>query len=137
MVQLVVTPPHVSQGLVLLVDDYEDTLDLYSEYLRFHGYNVTVARNGQEAVDIARTERPALILMDLQMPGMSGMKALRILRADEAFARTPIVALTAHALEAERVDALRGGFDEVIPKPRLPDTLMAAVERLLTTARQD
>ena len=120
----------------MLVDDYEDALDLYSEYLRFHGYNVTVARNGQEAVDLARAERPALILMDSQMPGLSGLKALHLLRTDEAFAQTPIVALTAHALEAERLEALRSGFDEVIPKPCLPDVLMAEVQRLLTTVRQ-
>lgn len=126
----------VSERLVLLVDDFADGADMYAEYLTFNGYRVLVARGGQEAVDLARSHQPALILMDLQMPGMNGAEALRVLRTDQTFAETPIVALTAHALDRERLDALRDGFDEVIPKPCLPDELMAAVARLLTTERQ-
>ena len=109
---------------------------MYAEYLGFHGYRVAAARSGQEAIDAARAEPPALILMDLQMPGINGADALRILRTDQALAATPIVAFTAHALKPERIEALRAGFDEVIPKPCLPEQLMAAVERLLTTPRQ-
>ena len=125
-----------SQRSILLVDDFNDGLDMYAEYLSFHGYRLALARDGEEAVRLARSEHPAVILMDLQMPVMSGVEALRILRSDEAFSGTPIVAFTAHALDAERADAIRAGFDEVISKPCLPEDLMAAVERLLTTARQ-
>ncbi len=95
-----------------------------------------LARDGEEAVRLAQCEHPAVILMDLKMPVMTGVEALRILRNDEAFTETPIVAFTAHALDAERADAIRAGFDEVISKPCLPEDLMAAVERLLTTVRQ-
>ena len=125
-----------SQRSILLVDDFNDGLDMYAEYLSFHGYRLTLARDGEEAVRLARSERPAVILMDLQMPVMSGVEALRILRSDEAFSETTIVAFTAHALDAERADAIRAGFDEVISKPCLPEDLMAAIERLLTTVRQ-
>jgi CheY-like chemotaxis protein len=125
-----------SSRLVLLVDDYADNLDLYAEYLTMHGYAVLVARNGADAVTLARAERPALILMDLEMPGMNGIDALKILRTDDTLAHTVIVALTAHALERELAEARQAGFDEVISKPCLPDDLLAAVERLLTERRQ-
>ena len=128
-----VTP---AQRLILLVDDFNDGLEMYAEYLTFHGYRLALARDGEEAVRLARCEHPAVILMDLKMPVMTGVEALRILRSDEAFTETPIVAFTAHALDAERADAIRAGFDEVISKPCLPEDLMAAIERLLATVRQ-
>ena len=126
----------VSNVLILLVDDFEDGLDLYHEYLTFRGYRVIVARNGEEAVAQARAHSPHLIMMDLQMPLMTGSAAVRILRGDPSFGRVPIIALTAHAWEDERVEALAAGFDEVIPKPCLPDQLVLAVERILAAARQ-
>ena len=125
-----------SHRLVLLVDDYADNLDMYAEYLTMHGYPVIVARDGNEAVHMARAERPALILMDLEMPGMNGIDALRVLRTDDTLAQTVIVALTAHALERELTEARREGFDDVISKPCLPDDLLAAIERLLTGPRR-
>ncbi len=121
---------------ILLVDDFEDGLELYQEYLTFRGYRVFVARNGQEAVDRARAHAPDLIVMDIGMPLMTGTDALRILRADPSFARVPIVAFTAHAMEDERVAALAAGFDEVIAKPCLPDQLALAVERMVAARRQ-
>ena len=126
----------VSDVSILLVDDFEDGLDLYQEYLTYRGYRVIVARNGEEAVAQARAHSPHLIMMDLQMPLMTGTDAVRILRADASFGRVPIIALTAHAWEDERVEALAAGFDEVIPKPCLPDQLVLAVERILAAARQ-
>jgi CheY-like chemotaxis protein len=121
---------------ILVVDDFADGLEMYGEFLTFHGYRVLLARNGQEAVDLARAETPALILMDLQMPMMNGVEALRLLRSDSAFSRTAIVALTAHAMTAEREEALREGFDEVIAKPCLPEDLLAAIERILASERE-
>jgi CheY-like chemotaxis protein len=117
--------------LILLVDDYEDAIDIYFAYLTFKGYRVVVARNGQEAVDVARAHLPDVILLDLRMPALSGIEVIRILRQDRRFTRCPIIAFTAHALEAERLEALRAGFDEVIAKPCLPDQLAEAVGRIL------
>src|SRR5215203_3949066 len=91
---------------ILVVDDFIDCLEMYGEFLRFHGYRVLLARCGQEAIDLAGADPPALILMDLEMPGIDGVQALHILRADGAFRETPIVALTAHALDSEREEAL-------------------------------
>ena len=116
---------------ILLVDDFEDGLEMYQEYLTYRGFHVVAARNGEETVAQARLHRPDIILLDLRMPGMTGTEAMRILRADPSFASTPIIALTAHALDGERRLALGAGFDELIAKPCLPDALVTAVERIL------
>lgn len=126
----------MSDVLILLVDDFEDGLDLYEEYLTYRGYRVILARNGEEAVAETRAHSPDLIMMDIRMPLMTGTDAVRILRADPSLKRVPIVALTAHALEDERVKALAAGFDELIAKPCLPDQLVLAIERILAAARQ-
>jgi DNA-binding response OmpR family regulator len=117
--------------VILLVDDFEDALDIYGQYLTFRGHRVVVARSGAEALESAQRHRPDIILLDVSMPGLSGIDVLRILRADKRFAQSPIVALTARALESERVEALKAGFDEVIPKPCLPDDLAASIQRIL------
>jgi two-component system cell cycle response regulator DivK len=117
---------------ILLVDDFEDGLEMYQEYLIYRGFQVAVARGGEEAVTKARSHRPDVILLDLRMPGMTGTEAMRILRADSSFANTPIIALTAHAMDEERRAALGAGFDEVIAKPCLPDALVTTLERVLT-----
>ncbi len=122
---------------ILLVDDFEDGLAMYEEYLTYRGFQVIVARSGEEAVDRARLHRPDLILLDLRMPGMTGTEAMRILRADPSFRNTPIIALTAHALDGERRLALHEGFDDLIAKPCLPDALVAAVERILKDRAAD
>jgi CheY-like chemotaxis protein len=126
----------VSDVSILLVDDFEDGLDLYQEYLTYRGYRVIVARNGEEAVAQARAHSPDLIMMDIGMPLMTGTEAMRILRTDPSFGRVPIVALTAHAMEDERAAALAAGFDELIAKPCLPDELALAVERIMAATRQ-
>ena len=121
-----------SSPLILLVDDFRDALEMYAEYLRFRGFRVATAASGAQAVTVASgAERPAIILMDLEMRGMSGTEALRILRGNPALAAVPIVAFTAHALAAEHAIALRDGFDGVIPKPCLPDQLVTLIEPYL------
>ena len=117
--------------LILLVDDYDDALDIYSTYLTFHGYRVEIARNGEEAIAAAQTLRPALVLMDLRMPVLDGTSALRRMRMNPELADVPVLALTAHALEEERVTALAEGFDAVIAKPCLPDELLRSVQGAL------
>ena len=118
--------------LILLVDDYRDGREMYAEYLAFRGYRVAIACSGAQAVALASgPERPAVVLMDLEMPDMSGADALRVLRAIPALTRVPILALTAHAMSAERETAIRDGFDDVIPKPCLPDELIAIIDRYL------
>jgi CheY-like chemotaxis protein len=121
--------------LILLVDDYDDALEIYATYLGFHGFRVETARNGREAVDAAQTLAPALVLMDLRMPILDGTGALRCMRRIPSLASVPVIALTAHALEDEQTAALSEGFDAVITKPCLPDELLHAVRAALA-ARQ-
>lgn len=117
--------------LILLVDDYADGLDLYRTYLTITGHRVITAANGTEAIAAARAERPALVFMDLVMPDMSGIDAMRAIRADPGCHITAIVALTAHVTPEGRREALDSGFDGFIPKPCLPDALASAADRWL------
>jgi CheY-like chemotaxis protein len=121
--------------LILLVDDFEDALEMYAEYLEFRGYRVIAANSGDAAIEAVDRETPALILMDLRMPGLTGAETLHLLRANAALRAVPVIAFTAHAFVDERNSALLEGFDEVIAKPCLPQDLATAIERLLEHGR--
>jgi two-component system cell cycle response regulator DivK len=121
--------------LILVVDDYQDAREMYAEYLQFSGFRVAEARNGNEAVEQAFALKPALILMDLSLPGMDGWEATRRLKADETTRHIPIVALTGHALAGASEGARRAGCDSFVTKPCLPDDLVIEVRRMLGTAK--
>ena len=117
--------------LILVVDDYEDAREMYAEYLRFCGFRVAEARNGNEALEQAFSLMPALILMDLSLPGMDGWEATRQLKADPRTQRIPVVALTGHALAGASEGAKKAGCDSFVTKPCLPDDLVVEVRRML------
>lgn len=117
--------------VILLADDFEDGRAMYHEYLTFKGYRVVTASDGAEALERARAVAPALVLLDVRMPRMTGIEAMEALKRDPAFAGVPIVALTAHALDVERELFLASGFDAVLAKPCLPEELIQTVESLL------
>jgi two-component system, cell cycle response regulator DivK len=123
-----------TRPVILLADDFEDARDIYGSYLTLHGYDVVLAVNGRETVTQATARRPDMILLDLRMPGIGGIEALRELRTNSALAGVPIIAFTAHALEDERINALRHGFDDVLSKPCLPDELVAFIGHTLGQA---
>lgn len=102
---------------VLLVEDNENNLDMFSTYLRIKGCEVIAARSGIQAIDLARERRPDLVLMDVQMPEMDGLETTRRLRTDPALRRTPIVALTALAMPGDRERCLEAGMDDYLSKP--------------------
>lgn len=102
--------------------------------MTLHGFDVVLAANGRETVTQASQRRPDMILLDLRMPGLGGIGALHELRANAALIGVPIIAFTAHALDDERVNALRHGFDDVLSKPCLPDELVAYIGRTLRHA---
>jgi two-component system cell cycle response regulator DivK len=118
--------------LILVVDDYEDAREMYAEYLRFCGFRVAEARNGNEALEQAFSLMPDLILMDLSLPGMDGWEATRQLKADPRTRRIPVVALTGHALAGASEGAKKAGCDSFVTKPCLPDDLVVEVRRMLT-----
>lgn len=101
--------------VVLIAEDHEDSRDALRTLLEALGYRVLVAGNGAEAVDVARANKPDLILMDMMMPLVDGFEATRTLRDDEAFARTPIVAIT--AMEGAREAVFEAGCSDVVVKP--------------------
>jgi len=128
-------PVDPSRVTVLLADDYEDARDLFGEYLQFQGYHVVLAADGVEALNLAREDRPDIVLLDIRMPRMTGTEVMRALKADRAFAGVPIIALTAHALHNERAAMIGEGFDAVVTKPCLPQDLSGVVAALAAAQR--
>ena len=116
---------------VLLVEDNEDNLLIYSTILRHSGYAVVEARDGQAGIDAAKKEHPGLILMDVSIPVIDGLEATRRLKADPATKDIPIIALTAHALASDQQKALEAGCDSYIAKPAEPRAVVAAVREYL------
>lgn len=124
------TPGGQHSAVILLAEDTESSIHTVFDYLRAKGYQVIVARNGNEAVDLARAESPDLILMDIQMPGMDGLEATRRIRADAepAVASVPIIALTALAMPGDRERCLEAGANEYLSKPVSLRQLVDAIE---------
>jgi CheY-like chemotaxis protein len=116
---------------ILLVEDNEVNIIAMEGYLRAKGYTMVIAHNGQEALDLAGEEPPHLILMDIQMPEMDGLEAIRRLRARPECAATPIIALTALAMPGDRERCLEAGANEYMSKPVSLRELAALVRRLL------
>jgi two-component system cell cycle response regulator DivK len=102
---------------VLVVEDNEKNMKLFRDVLQAAGYDTIEATTAGQALDLAATKRPDLVLMDIQLPDMDGLEALRRLRSDERTAATPVVALTALAMEGDRERFLAAGFDGYISKP--------------------
>jgi len=102
---------------ILVVEDNEMNLDMLSRRLERAGYEVVSARDGEAGVSVAITEQPALVLMDMSLPGMDGWEATRRLKAHERTRSIPILALTAHAMVEDRQSALAAGCDDYETKP--------------------
>jgi two-component system, cell cycle response regulator DivK len=116
---------------VLLVDDYPDAREMYSEYLQFSGFDVVEAANGIEALQSALDRTPDIILMDLSLPVMDGWEATRRLKADDRTSAIPVVALTGHALAGISEGAKRAGCDAFVTKPCLPEDLVKEIRKVL------
>jgi len=102
---------------ILIIEDNEKNRSLLWDILNYHGYELAVAGDGQEGIDLARTLMPDLILMDIQMPGMDGMTAGRILKGDPATSGLKIIALTSFAMRGDQEKFLAAGFDGYLSKP--------------------
>lgn len=116
---------------VLIVDDYPDAREMYSEYLQYSGFEVVEAENGMEALDRAVDTAPDIILMDLSLPVMDGWEATRRLKADARTASIPVVALTGHALAGISEGARKAGCDAFVTKPCLPEDLVKEIRKVL------
>jgi CheY-like chemotaxis protein len=116
---------------VLLAEDNEATITMIVDYLGTYGYQVVVARNGTEAISRARESRPAILLMDMQMPGMDGLEATRRIRSIEALVELPIIALTALAMPGDRERCLAAGTNHYLSKPVSLRGLATLIEQTL------
>ena len=103
--------------LILIADDDAKHRKLLSDALTAVGYNTVTAENGKEAVELARANRPDLVLLDMQMPVMDGLKALSMLKEDRDMQHIPAIAVTAQAMRDDQERALRAGFDGYLSKP--------------------
>src|SRR6266446_7106873 len=117
--------------LILIIEDNVKNLKLVRDVLQFHGYSTLEAETGEAGIALAREQRPALILMDVQLPGMDGRAALKVLKADASTHHIPVVALTSFAMKGDRESLLAEGFDDYMAKPIDIKELPKVVERSL------
>jgi two-component system cell cycle response regulator DivK len=114
---------------ILIVEDNERNRKLVRDTLQLKGYETIEAETGEDGVRLARERAPALVLMDIQLPGIDGITALGQLRADAATRAIPVIAVTASVMSQDRQKIMAAGFDAYQPKP-------ISVKELLTTIRQ-
>jgi two-component system, cell cycle response regulator DivK len=112
---------------VLVVEDNEKNMKLVRDVLQASGYTTLESTTGEEAVELALSQAPALVLMDVQLPGIDGVEALDRLRDDERTASIPVLALTAQAMRGDREQFLEAGFDGYLSKPVDVVELISAV----------
>jgi CheY-like chemotaxis protein len=122
---------------LLLVEDNDINLDMIQRRLR-KKFDIIVAKNGMDAVALAKSESPAVILMDLGLPDIDGLEATRRIKADPATAGIPVIALTAQAMAGDRENTMAAGCDEYEPKPieDLP-RLLGKIETLIARSQHD
>ncbi len=116
---------------ILLVEDNEMNRDMLSRRLQKKGYEVVMAVDGEQGVAMAETQAPALVLMDMSLPGLDGWEATRRLKAAAGTRAIPVIALTAHAMAGDREKALAAGCDDFDTKPIELERLLAKIEVLL------
>ena len=116
---------------ILLVEDNEMNRDMLSRRLQRRGYEMLIAVDGESGLALTRSDAPALVLMDMRLPGMDGWEVTRQLKADPATRAIPVIALTAHAMAGDREQALAAGCDDFDIKPIDLDRLLGKIEALL------
>lgn len=127
------TTPANQAPLILLAEDNEANIITFLSYLEARGYRVLVARDGQEALDMAQIHQPDLILMDIQMPKMDGMEAMKQIRLNPHLVDTPIIALTALAMTGDSDRCLEAGANDYLTKPVKLKQLAITIQQLLKT----
>jgi two-component system, cell cycle response regulator DivK len=120
---------------ILYVEDNDDNIYMLQHRLKRQGFDVLVARDGASGVEMARSECPDLVLMDLGLPVLDGWEAARLLKADSATRAIPIIALSAHAMSGDRAQALDAGCDDYDVKPVEWPRLLTKIEALLAPGR--
>ena len=122
---------------ILIVEDNPRNMRLMEMTLRAKNYTLLKATDGEEALDMARRERPDLIIMDVRLPRMSGLEVTRKLRENPAFSHTPIIGVTAHAMKGDREKVLEAGCDAYLSKPINTRELPEVVAEMLSPRQKD
>ena len=121
----------MSRELILIVEDQPLNRKLVRDVLQASGYRTLESETAEEGLQLARTHLPALVLMDIQLPGMNGIEALKALRADSLTRSIPVIAVTASAMQQNRQEILAAGFDGYQPKPIDVKMFLEAVREAL------
>ena len=116
---------------ILLVEDNEMNRDMLSRRLARRGYDVVIAVDGEQGVAMARSESPALILMDMSLPGLDGWEATRRIKAEVGLRHIPIIAITSHAMVGDEEKARQAGCDDYMAKPIHEDELLAKIRHFI------
>jgi two-component system, cell cycle response regulator DivK len=117
---------------VLIVEDNELNMKLFHDLLEAHGYGILQTKDGMEALKIARAHRPDLILMDIQLPEVSGLEVTKWIKEDDELRSIPIIAVTAFAMKGDEEKIREGGCESYIAKPISVANFLATVERFLS-----
>ncbi len=118
-------------SLILIVEDNDKNLKLVRDVLQVKGYSTLEAGTAEDGIRLARERTPDLILMDIHLPGMSGLEALKVLRADGATAAVPVIAVTASVMQQDRKQITEAGFDAYVGKPINIKEFLDAVRSVL------
>jgi len=116
---------------ILIVEDQEDNRKILRDLLTSQGYSILEATDGLTAIQLARNYQPALILMDIQLPGIDGYEATRRIKADKALSHIPLIVVTSYALSGDSQKAFAAGCDDYIAKPYSPRQMLAKVREFL------
>jgi len=116
---------------VLIVEDNELNMKLFNDLLEAHGYQTVQTRNGMDALPLARKHRPALILMDIQLPEVSGLDVTKWLKEDETLSDIPVIAVTAFAMKGDEQRIREGGCEAYISKPIAVGSFLATIEQFI------
>ena len=121
---------------ILIVEDNEKNMKLLRDVLTFKGHEVIEAIDGETGVALGKSRKPNLVLMDIQLPGINGVEALKQLRADDETAHIPIIAVTASVMDQDRREIIEAGFDAFVSKPVNLKEFMVAVNKALEGSGQ-
>ena len=122
-----------SKGHVLIVEDNELNLKLFRDLLLSHGYKVTETKEGSEAIHLVKQTSPALIIMDIQLRGISGFEVIQQIKSEQSIKDIPIVAVTAFAMKDDRDRILESGCEAYVPKPISIGPFLEVVEKYIKT----
>ena len=116
---------------ILIVEDNELNMKLFHDLLEVHGYTTIQTRDGREALELARKHHPDLILMDIQLPEVSGLEVTKWIKQDEELKSIPVIAVTAFAMKGDEEKIRRGGCEAYIAKPITVATFLETIEKVL------